>query len=268
MTAVVQSKAKPASKPAKPAKPKKAAAAPTGPVDKVLHYKDILKCNHGGTVDLDPTEERNTEIKDDLRVVTDKDLLEKVTLKGCSIHCTKIVKINVGLARDVELTGGAIPVLGNLVATTDKGCTVKWADSGYSIDKAVATLDKNAHEHSTHYCAQYVQNAIRAGGLTNLPGANATDFGPVLSNNGFSPVATNASSGFSPQTGDVVVFPAVGTHEFGHTAMWDGHQWVSDFRQNNMAVWGDQPHPRYTIYRKADTSGAKANGNQAHAGPK
>lgn len=227
---------------------------------KVVHYKDLLKCNHGGTVNLDPTEERNTEIKDDLRIVTDKDLLEKVTISGCSLSCTKITSITVGLSKDVELKAGAIPVVRNLQAVTDRACTVTWIGFELDISAAVARLNRSAHARSTGYCARYVQNAIRAGGI-NIPGANATDFGPVLANNGFESVATNSSTGFTPQTGDVVQFDAVPGHQWGHTAMWNGTQWVSDFRQNGIFVANGYRTGTYTVYR------AKATGNQAHAEP-
>jgi hypothetical protein len=245
-----------------------------GPVEKVIHYKDELKCNHGGKVDLDPTEERDTEISKDLRVVTDVDLLEKVTIRGCSLNCTKIVDIPVGRARDVELRGGAIPVLSNLKATTDKGCTVTFAGAagggggGWDVDKAVAGLDKRAGAKSISRCAAYVKKAIQDGGLPYIQAESAYMLNPKLENYGFEQVATNGSD-YTPQKGDVVVFPAVGKHVHGHTAMYDGKQWVSDFKQKNMAVWKDQKNPKYTVFRhKSKKDGSGANGNQAHAGPK
>jgi hypothetical protein len=240
-----------------------------GEVYKVVHYKDTLKCNHGGKVVLDPTEERNTEIKDDLRVVTDKDLLQKVTISGCSIKCTKIVSIPVGLARNVELKGEAVPVLSNIQAVTDKGCIVKFVEGGgFDVAKAVAALDKNAQPHSISRCAAYVKTALKAGGLPYIEAANADIFGTKIGNYGFSPVATNGTAGYTPQAGDVVVFPAVGTHTDGHTAMYDGSQWVSDFKQHNMNVWRDQSNPRYTIFRSNSASSGGGSGNQAHAGPR
>ncbi len=99
-------------------------------VYKVLHYLDVLKCNHGGFVELFKTvAERNTEIETDLRVVTDQDLLKRASIDGCPSNCKKIVAIPVGLAKDFVIKGGAIPVLGNLQATTDKDGTVTWDSS-------------------------------------------------------------------------------------------------------------------------------------------
>lgn len=238
-----------------------------GPVEKVVHYKDLLKCNHGGKVNLDPTVERNTEIKEDLRIVTDIDLLDMVTITGCSIHCTKIVDIPVGRSRDVELTGGAIPVLKNLAATTDKGCVVKWVGYEIDVDAAAAYLDKNAKPKFTGWCARYVQNAIRNSGIKSLPGSNAKDFGSDLQKYGFQDAGGGTVTGDSnsdfpnPQKGDVVVFDAVTGHKNGHTAMWDGKQWVSDAKQTTMAsVPAHYKGGKFRVYRPA--------GNQAHAGPK
>ncbi len=231
---------------------------------KVVHYKDLVKCNHGGTVNLVPTEERDTEIKEDLRVVTDKDLLEKVTISGCSLGCTKITSITTGLAKDVELKAGSIPVLRNLEAVSDKACIVKWVGFELNIADAVAALNRNSNARSLGYCARYVQNAIRAGGIA-IPGSDANVFGPVLADNGFESVATNASTGFTPQTGDVVQFDSVAGHPYGHTAMWNGTQWVSDFRQNSIFVAQGYRTGTYTVYR---AKGAGTSGYQAHAEPK
>jgi hypothetical protein len=237
-----------------------------GDVQKIVHYKDLLKCNHGGKVNLDPTVERNVEISSDLRVVTDVDLKEKVTISGCSIHCTKIVSIEVGLSKDYELTGGTIPVLRNLSATTDKGCTVTW--KGFEFDAAAAAKYADDHADGTNnyhgWCARYVQNALREGLHADMDGANAKDLGPVLENNGFSPAGSGTVNGDNsfpnPQTGDVAVFDAVPGHDNGHTAIWDGSQWVSDTKQphfsaNQKAYKGG----RFTVYRSA--------GVQAHAKP-
>jgi len=256
---------------------KRAKAAPkAGPIHKVLHYKDELKCNHGGEVNLDPTEERDTEIEETLRVVTDVDLLQKVTISGCSLKCTKIVAIPVGLAKDVELRSGAIPVLANLKATTDKGCVVKFAGAaggaGWDAAKAVAELNKNARDGSIHRCAAYVKTAIQAGGggIPYINAASAYMLDGKLQDYSFEEVASNGTAGYTPQAGDVAVFPAVGKHVDGHTAMWNGKQWVSDFRQGDIQVWRDQPNASYKVFRhkepKKKEGGAK--GNQAHAGPK
>src|SRR5262249_12112417 len=159
-----------------------------------------------------------------LRIVTDKDLLEKVTLSGCSKGCTKITAIPVGKARLWELRGGAIPILQNLQATTNKGCTVTWL--GLDIQKAVDYATDNAEDGYKGWCARYVENALRDGGLHGMPGANAKDMGPVLEDYNFDEVGSGTVSGddsvSDPQNGDVVVFDAVTNHPNGHIALWNG----------------------------------------------
>lgn len=258
---------------AAPAKPKftpkpvhkpKAYVPAAGEVQKVVHIKDIVKCDHGGKVNLDPTEERNTEIQSDLRIVTDQDLLKKVTISGCSQSCTKITSITKGLSTNLELKGGTIPVLRNLEAVSDKGCIVTWKNFEFDIDAAVKYADDNAESGYKGYCARYVQNALREGLHQDMDGANAKDLGPVLKNNGFTEISSGTVAGdksvANPQKGDVVVFDAVDGHEYGHVAIWDGKQWVSDTKQAHFSAnQADYLGGRYKVYRSA--------GYQAHALP-
>lgn len=232
---------------------------------KIVHIEDILKCNHGGKVNLEPTEDRKSLIHEALRIVTDDDLLNKATITGCPNGCTKVTGIPIGLSKDFEVKGKT-PVLRNIEADTDKGGKVKFVATDYDIGKAVAHLNSNAQPKSISRCARYVQNAIRAGGIKDLPGADAADFGPVLRNNGFEAVASSGNSaGYTPQTGDVVQFDAIPGHPYGHTAMWNGTQWVSDFKQRNLFVAKGYDKGTYTYYRikhKGKT------GYQGHAAPK
>lgn len=97
---------------------------------KFLHHLDILKCDHGGVVELISTvKDRKTMIEEDLRPVCDQDLLRHCYLMQCPTGCKKITAITVGFARDDVLKDEAIPLLGNLQATTDKGGTVTWHSS-------------------------------------------------------------------------------------------------------------------------------------------
>ena len=59
---------------------------------KIVHIEDILKCNHGGKVNLDPTEDRKSLIHEALRIVTDDDLLNTATITGCpKVRCMQII---------------------------------------------------------------------------------------------------------------------------------------------------------------------------------
>ena len=57
---------------------------------------------------------------------------------------------------------------------------------------------------------------------------------------------------YTPQKGDVIVFERFPNHPDGHTAMYSGEQWISDFRQRT--PWPNQSEaknygPSYKIYR-------------------
>lgn len=102
----------------------------------------------------------------------------------------------------------------------------------YSVDKAVDYLNTHAESHSRNMCALYVERAINAGGQPAfiLP---AWGYAYVLPYMGFDEVESN---NYKPQKGDIVVFPKVKNHIWGHIAMWNGKQWVSDFRQKGLVV--------------------------------
>jgi GH24 family phage-related lysozyme (muramidase) len=95
---------------------------------KVLHHLDVVVCSNGGFAELFTTVvERRTEVESTLRVLTDDDLYHHVKIYRCSLACSTIVSIEAGLARQLEVKGGAIPILGNLSATSNKGCKVTWS---------------------------------------------------------------------------------------------------------------------------------------------
>ena len=125
--------------------------------------------------------------------------------------------------------------------------------ASYDVDAAIRYLDGHAHSHSTGFCAQAVRLAILAGGIdvTPHPGI-AKSYGPYLLTHDFTPVATNGSATYAAAKGDVVVIQSYpGGSQAGHIAMFDGAQWVSDFKQRDMwAGPGYRTHkPMYAIYR-------------------
>lgn len=102
------------------------------------------------------------------------------------------------------------------------------------IAAAVARLDGNAQPQSDGLCAHYVRLALAAGGVVISPWpANACDYGPYLIAAGLAQIAT---APVDPLAGDVVVLQPYPTgNPSGHIAMYDGTQWVSDFRQRD--IW-------------------------------
>jgi uncharacterized Zn-binding protein involved in type VI secretion len=122
--------------------------------------------------------------------------------------------------------------------------------TGMDKDKAAKHLSENAAPKSQGKCAKYVRQAMEAGGMdtTGRP-VSAKNYGPFLDKKGFAKVP---AENYVPQKGDVVVIqPYKGGSEHGHIAMYDGQQWVSDFKQKDM--WGGSGYrnnkPPHQIYR-------------------
>ena len=106
----------------------------------------------------------------------------------------------------------------------------------------------HAEPRSTHNCATYVRNAIKAGGVTVTNTLNAKDYGPKLEAAGFRRISPTQT----PRAGDVVVIqPYTGGNPAGHMAIYDGWDWYSDFKQ--IDFWGGPGYrssrPTYQIYR-------------------
>jgi len=119
----------------------------------------------------------------------------------------------------------------------------------YNLDAAITALNNNAQPKSVGYCARYVRTALEAGGLntSGRPGS-AADYDGYLPTLGFNSVS---STNYTPQRGDIVVFNRFNGHQHGHIQMYNGSQWVSDFRQSDF--WPGSSYltiqPNYTIFR-------------------
>lgn len=123
----------------------------------------------------------------------------------------------------------------------------------FDIDKAVRALNRNARGKSSGYCAKYVRLALQAGGLNlaNHP-TSATDYDKYLPTLGFKKVN---ESNYVPKKGDVVVtkaFRGTKNHPHGHISMYNGTQWISDFKQKD--IWAGDDYrkhkPTNIIFRK------------------
>ena len=132
--------------------------------------------------------------------------------------------------------------------------------SKLNIDAAVNYLNARADKNSgpKGKCAPYVEDALKQGGV-DLPRPRdaiaAEKKGPILTGAGFVPVATQDSKDFIPQKGDVVVIQAKdGISKYGHMAMFNGTEWVSDYHQDEgtdpyPGSYYDDGTPPYVIYR-------------------
>src|SRR5262249_21647392 len=73
--------------------------------------------------------------------------------------------------------------------------TMRWDDA-----RAIKHLQHKAEPHSTGHCAQYVRQAIEAGGVVLLRHGSAKDYGPSLIAVGFT--AISAGAGYRHRAGD------------------------------------------------------------------
>lgn len=138
-----------------------------------------------------------------------------------------------------------------------------------NVDKTIDVLHGHVNPGNVpgRNCARNVANAIRSNGIPVTPpppppGKDypfAKDYGMPLEAAGLGHIADNGSSGsyppvgYIPRKGDVVVMQPTSDpqHPEGHIAMYDGKQWVSDFKQQDF--WPGpgyrKERPGYVIYR-------------------
>jgi hypothetical protein len=132
--------------------------------------------------------------------------------------------------------------------------------TGVDVDLALATLIANViPPYGAGKCAAHVRKAINAGGGRVVGVPSAKDFGPQLTDAGFSEIAradqgqvnSYANDASRWKKGDVVVIQAFPGVSDGHMAMYDGTHWVSDFVQRDM--WGGPSArnnlPAFKVYR-------------------
>lgn len=139
--------------------------------------------------------------------------------------------------------------------TTGQGLdfnAVDQSNGGTKVDmkKALEYLTNHANDSSGGYCARNVMNALQAGGYwgTRVGSAHQLNDG-YLQGAGFNRVS---KVDYQPQAGDIIVIEAIPGHQHGHTAMYNGKDWVSDFVQKDMFGGRDfrKEGVKYEIYRK------------------
>lgn len=124
--------------------------------------------------------------------------------------------------------------------------------TSFNIEAATQYLTEHANNSSVKACAKYVRKALEAGGLdtTGHP-VSAADYSTYLPKLGFDLVSdgygNKLPSNYTPKKGDIVVIDRVGKHKHGHIAMYNGHQWISDFKQKGFQVYDTIKD--YTIWR-------------------
>ena len=120
----------------------------------------------------------------------------------------------------------------------------------WNPEKAAEYVTKNAEDKSVGLCAKYVRKAIVAGGIPLYQGGDAWSYKYLLPILGFKKIEDVNDK----KVGDIVVFQPIGKRYFGHIAMWNGRQWISDFKQRSIIVHSDYSKDDcvYTIFRKGE----------------
>lgn len=112
---------------------------------------------------------------------------------------------------------------------------------------AARAAARAAHGKSIGRCAMYVRKALQSAGYKFTPQVSAYMYANgTLASAGFVKLNNN---GYVPQVGDIAVFNRTGKNPHGHIQIYDGNQWVSDFRQPKFSPYSQ--HNGYTVWRDA-----------------
>ena len=100
----------------------------------------------------------------------------------------------------------------------------------YSNEKTAAYVTCHSAPKSRSMCAWYVIKSMWHGGcpIGLIP---AYAYAKTLPQMGFEEIP---SKGYVPIKGDISVLPQNNHSSFGHIAIYDGQQWVSDFKQKSL----------------------------------
>jgi hypothetical protein len=119
--------------------------------------------------------------------------------------------------------------------------------SEWDLEAPIEHLRSSAFAKSKGKCASYTRKAIEAGGLKLTRQVSAQDYGLSLLAVGFVELDNDAAYA----KGDVAVIKGFQGHPHGHLQMYDGGQWMSDFKQSGF--WPGKDYrdnkPAYKIYR-------------------
>ncbi len=123
--------------------------------------------------------------------------------------------------------------------------SVATLDGSAAPSVAARAASRAALGRSVGRCALYVRKALQSAGykFTPLPSAYQYAHG-TLAGAGFTKISNN---NYVPQVGDVVVFNRTSKNPHGHIQIYDGNQWISDFRQNKFSPYAQ--HNGYTVWR-------------------
>lgn len=108
-------------------------------------------------------------------------------------------------------------------------------DSNSAPAIAAARASRVALSRSSGYCARYVRKALQSAGYEFTPNPSAYQYATrgTLAQAGF----TKISNDTPHQVGDVIVYDRSSRRPHGHIQIFDGTDWVSDFRQKGISPY-------------------------------
>ena len=120
----------------------------------------------------------------------------------------------------------------------------------YNNEKVTDYITKNAADTSRTMCAGYVIIAMWHGGCP-IGLVPAYAYNKILPQMGFEEISTQ---NYKPQKGDISVLPTNKRSVFGHIAIYNGNQWVSDFKQRKGIFPSTtyRANGKYQIFRATD----------------
>lgn len=133
---------------------------------------------------------------------------------------------------------------------------------------AAAKASSRALRSSAGLCAKYVREALQSAGYKITPQKSAYMYhtNGILTKAGF----TKLPNGTPEVAGDVLVWGPIPGHPHGHIQIFDGKDWVSDFKhRRDLRPYGPSPHAQYWHYRDTGgetstvTAGASSGGGYA-----
>lgn len=106
------------------------------------------------------------------------------------------------------------------------GCNIPYK---YNVQKTIEFATINANSRSKCMCAWYVMRALHSGGCYPCGIYPAYAYQDILPKLGYVQVTFN-----DIQRGDICVLGQNSKSKFGHIAIYNGRQWISDFTQKSL----------------------------------
>ncbi|MFC0180967.1 hypothetical protein [Thorsellia kenyensis] len=120
-------------------------------------------------------------------------------------------------------------------------------NKNWDLQGSINYLKANAQPKSTGECAKAVRLALAQGGIHIEAVPSAKYLGESLMNKGFKEIPKDSQL----IAGDIAVIQPPKGDIHGHSAMFDGKIWISDFKQQTFYPGNDYliSKPQYKIYR-------------------